>query len=154
MKQTISSWESYGRSLMRMILAFTFSLHGYRHLFGLFAPSGARRGAIPLAFDALPAGFGAIEILAGLLLFLGLFSRMAAIVACCEMLGAYLFIALPRALWPSRAGGNETLIYFFVFLYVAVSGPGAWSLDQWRKRNSAVPVAVSGAAVGATSTRR
>ncbi len=136
MKQTLSSWEGYGRSLMRMILAFAFSLHGYRHLFGLFAPSGARRGAVPLALDALPSAFGAVEIVAGALLFVGLFTRIAALVACCELLGAYLFIAVPRAAWPTRAGGNETLIYFFVFLYLAVRGPGAWSLDQWRKRGS------------------
>ena len=54
MKQAIASWEGYGRSLLRIILAFTFSLHGYRHMFGIFPVFGGRRAAVPMALDALP----------------------------------------------------------------------------------------------------
>jgi putative oxidoreductase len=130
MQQTIASWEVYSRSILRFILAFTFSLHGYRHLFGAFSASAGRRAALPMALDALPSFAGGLEIIGGLLLFAGLLTRPTAIVLCAELAAAYLYSAAPRGIWPIRNGGNETLIYLLVFLYFAVAGAGAWSIDQ------------------------
>ncbi len=132
MRDAIASWETYSRSVLRFILAFTFSLHGFRHLFGVFAVSGGRRAAIPMALDSLPSLMGGLEIIGGLLLFLGLFTRPAAIVLAVELLAAYLYSAMPRGVWPIRNGGNETLIYLLVFLYFAAAGAGIWSLDEFR----------------------
>jgi putative oxidoreductase len=136
MGQTVGSWESYGRSLLRFVLAFTFSLHGYRHLFGLFHASAGRRAAVPMALDGLPAALGGLEIVGGLLLFVGLFTPMTAAVLCVESLAAYLYFAAPRGGWPIRNGGNEALLYFIVFLYFAVAGGGAWSLDHLLRARS------------------
>ena len=130
MKQAIASWEGYGRSLLRIILAFTFSLHGYRHMFGVFPTSGGRRAAVPMALDGLPAIMGNLEIVGGLLLLLGLFVRPTAIVLCAELLAAYFYSAAPRGLWPIRNGGNEVLLYMLVFAYFVVAGGGPWSLDH------------------------
>jgi putative oxidoreductase len=135
MRQAIGTWEPYGRSLLRFILAFTISLHGYRHLFGVLATSGGRRAAVPMALDGLPAVFGWLEIIGGLLLFAGVGTRPVALVLCGELLAAYLYSAVPRGIWPIRNGGNEALVYLMVFLYLAVAGAGAWSLDRvWRRR--------------------
>jgi putative oxidoreductase len=133
MKAAIASWEIYCRSILRFVLAFTFSLHGYRHLFGVFAVSGGRRAAIPMALDALPSLVGGLEIVGGLLLFAGLFTRPAALALCAELLAAYIYSAIPRGAWPIRNGGNETLIYLLVFLYFAAAGAGIWSLDHLRE---------------------
>jgi uncharacterized membrane protein YphA (DoxX/SURF4 family) len=35
-----------------------------------------------------------------------------------------------RAPWPIRDRGEEAVLYFVVFLYFAVAGAGAWSLNQ------------------------
>jgi putative oxidoreductase len=129
MRRAISSWEPYTRGLLRMILALTFSLHGYRHLFGLFPASGGRRAAIPMALDGLPGVFGSLEIAGGLLLFVGLFTRPTAVILCIELLAAYVYSAAPRGLWPIRNGGNEVLLYLLAFLYFASAGGGAWTLD-------------------------
>lgn len=128
LRQTIASWEGYGRSILRVILAFTLSLHGFRHLFGVFAVTGGR-GGVPLALDGLPAVFGALEIAGGLCLLTGLFTRPAALILCVELAAAYVFDAVPRGPWPIRNGGNETLLYFFVFAYFAAAGGGNWSVD-------------------------
>jgi putative oxidoreductase len=130
MRHIISSWEPYTRGLLRMILAFTFSLHGYRHMFGLFRVSGGRRAAIPMALDGLPTIFGGLEIIGGLLLFLGLFTRPTALILGIELLAAYLYSAAPNGLWPIRNGGNEVLLYLLAFLYFAAAGGGAWALDR------------------------
>jgi putative oxidoreductase len=119
--------------MLRFILAFTFSLHGYRHLFGVLASSGGRRAAVPMALDGLPSVFGGLEIIGGLLLFAGLATRPVALILCGELVAAYFYSAVPRGVWPIRNGGNETLVYLLVFLYLAVAGAGAWSLDRvWR----------------------
>lgn len=137
MRDAIASWEPYSRSILRCILAFTFSLHGFRHLFGVFAVSGGRRAAIPMALDGLPSLMGGLEIIGGLLLFLGLFTRPTAIVLCAELLAAYIYSAMPRGVWPIRNGGNEILVYMLVFFYFAVIGAGGWSLDQLRGASGA-----------------
>jgi putative oxidoreductase len=147
MRQTLASTEPYSRAVLRMIFAFAFSLHGYRHLFGVFPASGGRRAAIPMALDGLPAVFGALEIFGGLLLFSGLFTRATAFVLCAEALAAYCFSAVPRGLWPIRNGGNEVLLYFLAFLYFAAAGAGAWSLDHLMRsrRKRQVELSVAGA---------
>ena len=132
MKQAIASWEIYSRSLLRFILAFTFSLHGFRHLFGFFPASTGRRALIPMALDGLPSVMGGLEIAGGFLLFAGLLTRPVAIVLGAELLAAYVYSAMPRGIWPIRNGGNETLVYLLVFLYFAAAGAGIWSVDEFR----------------------
>ena len=57
-----------------------------------------------------------------------------------QSLVAFLLVAAPRSPIPLRAGANEVLLYFLVFLYFAAVGGGIWSLDfmvqKWR---AAVP---------------
>ena len=141
MKQAIASWDIYSRSMMRFILAFTFTLHGFRHLFGFFPASTGRRALIPMALDGLPSVMGGLEIAGGFLLFAGLLTRPVAIVLAAELFAAYVYSAVPRGVWPIRNGGNETLVYLLVFLYFAVAGAGAWSVDyvlQTRRANRAL----------------
>ena len=137
MKQAMASWEMYSRSVLRFILAFTFSLHGFRHLLGFFPASTGRRALIPMALDGLPSPMGGLEIVGGFLLFAGLLTRPVAIVLGVELLAAYVYSAMPRGIWPIRNGGNETLVYLLVFLYFAVVGGGAWSVDAVLKARRA-----------------
>jgi len=130
----LDSWEGYGRALLRIVVAFTFSLHGFRHLFGAFPQLAGRRGAAPVAMDVLPPWFGVLEIAGGVLLVTGLFTSVAGLILCAELLASYLYAAVPRSVWPIRNGGNDVILYFLIFLYLAFLGPGQWSLDAFRKR--------------------
>jgi len=130
MKETIASWEGYLRSILRVILAFTFSLHGYRLALGFFAVArGGRRNAPPMALDTLPHLLGYIGIIGGVLLALGLFTRVTSAILCIELAFAYLSSSALRAPWPIRNGGEEVLAYLFLFVYFAAAGAGTWSLD-------------------------
>jgi len=130
MKQTLSSWEPYARSIMRIVLAFVFTLHGFRMIYGMF-PQLARRGGVArMPLDTLPQFTGYIAILGGVLLLIGLLTRVTALALSLQALAAYVFIAAPRGAVPLRAGANEVLLYFFVFLYFAAAGGGPWSLDH------------------------
>ncbi len=130
MKQAIASWEGQARSVLRVILSFLVSLHGYRVMFGLFPILGGRRGASLMALDSLPHAAVVLEIAGALLLFLGLFTRPIALILAAEMAVAYFYAAAPRSVWPIRNGGEEVVIYFFVLLLFASAGAGTWSLDE------------------------
>ena len=127
--RVLDPWEPWGRAIARVILAFTFSLHGYRHVFGWLSKSAGRAAIIPLAIDRLPAFVGWLEIVGGLLLLVGLFTRVSSAIICVELAAAYVIAAAPRGVWPIHNGGNETLMYLTVFLYFAVCGAGALSFD-------------------------
>jgi uncharacterized membrane protein YphA (DoxX/SURF4 family) len=135
-QEALSSWEGPIRSLLRVVLAFTFSLHGYRLLFGVFPTLAGRRGAPPMPLDGLPPIFGALEIAGGMLLFIGLFTRPTALILCCELLAAYFYLAMPRSVWPIRNGGDEVLLYLLVFIYLGVRGAGTWSWDDLRRKGA------------------
>ena len=126
----LSRWEPSGRAVMRIVLAFLFTMHGYRHVFGMFPKSAGRAAVMPLAMDKLPAFVGWLEIIGGLLLIIGLFTRISAALACVELAAAYFIEAAPRGVWPLRNGGNEALMYLAVFTFLVVCGGGALSLDS------------------------
>jgi putative oxidoreductase len=130
--RTLSGWEPWGRAIARVVFALLFSLHGYRHVFGFLPKSAGRAAIVPLAVDKLPTLVGWWEIVGGLLLLLGLFTHISATITCIELAAAYLFESMPRGVWPLRNGGNETLVYLDFFLFLAVCGAGALSLDSLR----------------------
>ena len=130
MRPALSSWEPYARSVMRIVLAFVFSLHGFRIVYGMFPQLARRGGVAPMPLDTLPQFTGYVAIAAGALLMLGLLTRVTALVLALQALAAYVFVAAPRGAVPLRAGANEVLLYFFVFLYLVVVGGGPLSLDR------------------------
>ncbi len=129
MKQNLRSWEPYTRSILRVVLAFVFSLHGYRLVYGMFPRLAGRGGVGRMPLDGLPQFTGYIAIVGGALLFLGLLTQVAALVLALQSLAAYFMVAASRSPVPLRAGANEVLLYFLIFLYLAAVGGGIWSLD-------------------------
>ena len=132
LRAAASSCESYVRAILRVILAFTFSLHGYRVLFGFFATRIGRTRAqrIGVAIDSLPHVAGLVIIVGGILLCVGLFTRVTALVLSLGPLVTYLTVAAPRSVWSISNGGQETILYLFLFLYFAAAGSGVWSIDS------------------------
>jgi putative oxidoreductase len=75
-------------------------------------------------------------------LLLGLFTRIAAFIMSGEMAFAYFMSHAPRGFFPILNNGELAVLYCFLFLYFAVAGGGAWSLDQ-RRRNATRGLAVA-----------
>ena len=75
---------------------------------------------------------GTIELVGGVLLVIGLFTRPAAFILSGEMAAAYFMDHLPKGFIPLLNGGNEAVIYCFVFFYIFFAGPGPWSADAVR----------------------
>jgi len=78
---------------------------------------------------------GVLELVCGLLIALGLFTSFAAFIASGEMAAAYFMAHYPKSFWPILNSGELATLYCFLFLYIAATGPGIWSLDSsFRKR--------------------
>ena len=111
-------------ALFRIVSAFLFIFHGLQK-FGLLGDP-----ARPLASLAGVAAI--IEVVGGLLIMIGLFTRPAAFIASGEMAVAYFMVHQPRGTWPLQNGGELAALYCFAFLYIAARGAGIWSVDGSR----------------------
>jgi putative oxidoreductase len=135
-KQWLVRLEPYTRSIVRAIVGFLLIEHGVRKVFNVLPVVGGRRGVPPLAIDGLPAITGYIDLVAGALLIVGLFTRPAALIAAAEMLAAYFVVAAPRGPWPIRNGGGEALMHVVINVYLVLMGAGILGLDRIIRRQS------------------
>jgi putative oxidoreductase len=120
------------RSLLRIVIGFTFILHGAQKLFGLFGGIGGHgQKAMLLSLFGLA---GVLEFYGGLLIILGLFTRPVAFILAGEMAFVYFRMHAPRGFWPINNGGELAVHYCFIFLYLVVAGPGNLSLDALIRR--------------------
>ncbi|HBG04507.1 MAG: LuxR family transcriptional regulator [Geobacteraceae bacterium GWC2_58_44] len=115
---------------MRIIAGFLFLWHGAQKLFGFPTPMPA---GVP-AF--IIYGAGPIELVGGILIMIGLFTRWAAFVASGQMAVAYWMVHGTRALLPIQNEGELAALYCFVFLFIASQGGGIWSIDAVREQSA------------------
>lgn len=122
-------YAARGLSLLRIVAALLFLLHGSSKLFG-FPPT-----SMPAPDPATLMWFGAIlELVGGTLLLVGIYSRSVAFILSGEMAVAYWMFHAPQSTFPSVNNGEPAILFCFIFLYIAAAGPGAWSVDESRTK--------------------
>ena len=84
----------------------------------------------PLIYTA-----GAIELVLGGLLILGLLTRPVAFILSGEMAFAYFIVHAPKDFHPLVNGGTLAILYCFTCLYLSTAGAGPWSVDAAMKRD-------------------
>ena len=109
-------------SCLRIIAGLLFSLHGIQKLFGVFGQPA------PVNLLSQFGLAGVIETVAGLGIALGVYASPLALLASGQMAVAYFQAHLPRGPWPITNGGELAVLYCWLFLYIAASGSGRWSL--------------------------
>jgi putative oxidoreductase len=110
--------------IFRILVGLMFTMHGTVKLFAF--PSGS-----PVAFGAWPAWWaGALEIVLGLLITIGLATRAAAFIASGMMAVAYFWMHFPDGFWPIGNGGEPAVLYCFIFLLLVFTGPGALTVSR------------------------
>ena len=128
-----NDWQPRILSVLRIVTALTLLEFGLQKWFD-FPP--ARTWAPPELLSQ--AGItGSIELVGGLLLTLGLFTRPVAFLLSGEMAFAYWIAHFPRNPFPISNFGIPALLFCFIFFYVFVAGGGAWSIDNALKRRAA-----------------
>jgi putative oxidoreductase len=126
-----SVWAPRVLSILRIVAALLFLEHGTSKLLG-FPPSD-HSGPEFLSLSWIA---GALELVGGALLIVGLFTRPVACILSGEMAFAYWMAHAPKSVFPLLNGGDAAILYCFVFLYLAVAGGGPWSLDAlWRRES-------------------
>ena len=119
-----ANWAPQLLSILRIITAFLFMEHGTMKLFGFPSPMGD----IPLL--SLMGLAGALEVFGGLLILMGLFTRLIAFLLSGEMAFAYFMAHAPQGFWPVLNHGEPAVLYCFIFFYFAAAGGGPWSVDS------------------------
>ena len=129
------AWTPRALALLRIVTAYLFLLHGTAKLFGF--PHVAMFDNLQLM--SLPGLTGILEVVGGGLLILGLFTRPVAFIVAGEMAFAYFIghASQGNVAFPLLNGGESAVLFCFVFLFLAVAGPGAWSVDGARAGGTA-----------------
>jgi putative oxidoreductase len=131
----LARWTSWGpqlQSVLRIVAAFMFMLAGTTKLFA-FPVGMPPHGGTAHLLSQIGIG-GTLEVVGGVLLLLGLFTRPAAFILSGEMAVAYFQFHAPNGVWPVVNGGVAAALYCFVWLYFSAAGGGPWSLDALRRR--------------------
>ncbi|MEV4311485.1 DoxX family protein [Actinocrispum sp. NPDC049592] len=123
-------------SLFRVVVGLLFVCHGLAKMFGAF-------GGKVVTFGTWPGWFAAvIELVGGMAVLLGVGTRIAALLCSGEMAFAYFTAHQEKALWPIQNGGELAAVYSWVFLLIAVLGPGSYTVAKlWQRRRSVTTTA-------------
>jgi putative oxidoreductase len=120
------SFAPYALSVLRIAAGLTFLEHGTGKLLGF--PAG-----LPF-IDKMPAGLlyftGTMELVGGLLITIGLFTRPVAFILSGFMAAAYFMAHFPASFFPAINMGEPAVLYCFTFLFLAAAGPGPWAIDK------------------------
>lgn len=120
----LDRFQPYIFTLTRIVIGLLFALHGAQKLLGWF-------GGMPEGAPALVVyGAGTIELVGGLLVAAGLFTRWAAFVCSGEMAVAYFMAHQPMGALPIENNGEVVVLFSWVFLLIAASGDGIWALSS------------------------
>ncbi|MGV0876755.1 DoxX family protein [Martelella sp. FLE1502] len=114
-------------AILRVVTGLLFLEHGTQKI--LHFPVSDFH---PPMFSLLWVG-GILEIVGGVLIILGLFTRPAAFILSGMMAVAYFMMHAPNSFFPALNGGDAAILFCFIFLYLVFAGPGSFSLDGKRK---------------------
>jgi len=120
--------------IMRIIVGLLFACHGGQKILGF--PAG---GHGPPEGGMMILGAW-IELAGGLMVALGLLTRIAAFISSGEMAVAYFMVHAKGGFFPIVNHGEAAVFYCFAFLFIFFYGSGWLSLDAMLfKKGSAAP---------------
>lgn len=119
----LSGLEPYTYLALRVVSGFLFSCHGAQKLFGVL-------GGHAMLHNPLMLAAGIIEFGGGILILLGLFTRVAAFIASGEMAVGYFKEHAKGGFFPIVNHGELAVVYCFLFLFIACHGAGKFGIDK------------------------
>ena len=114
-------------ALLRIVAGLLFMAHGVQKFFNFPA-------AFPYPLTPMLQAAGAIELIAGGLIVIGLFTRPAAFIASGMSAVGYWVAHGMQSPFPIANGGETIALYCFIFLFIATRGAGIWSADAAMKK--------------------
>ena len=123
----LAPWTPQLLSVLRIMSGLLLLQHGTTKYLNF--PEGPMNGASPLTMGGFA---GLLELVGGVLLVIGLFTRPVAFILSGLTAVAYFVAHAPQGFFPLLNGGELAALYCFVFLFIAAVGGGAWSVDSVR----------------------
>lgn len=120
----LQKYHAEGYAIFRIIVGLMFVQHGAQKLLGWFGGN-----AVSSLFSLMGVA-GMIELVGGLAIALGFFSRLASVGGIAVMIGALATVHFPQSLIPIVNKGELALLFLACFLVTVVHGNGKWSLEQ------------------------
>ena len=127
MESTLQKYRPYALSLLRIVAALVLFSYGTQKLLGFPAAD-----KVPTPYS-LSWTAGLFELILGFALFVGFLGRASAFVLSGLMAFAYFIAHFPQSFYPAQNGGVSAILFCFIFLYLAVAGPGPVSVDALRR---------------------
>ena len=125
-----ASWLAPLHTVLLIVTGLLFLEHGTTKLFEFPLTDAFKDGVALFSFMGLT---GALEVVGGLLIIVGLFTRATAFVLAGMMAVAYFMAHAPKSFFPVVNVGDLAIMFCFVFLYLAAAGAGPYSLDEnWK----------------------
>lgn len=125
--EILKAYRSQLHGVLRIMSGLLLLQHGTSKY--LYFPETQHSGASPFTMGGAA---GLLELVGGVLLVLGLFTRPTGLILSGTMAVAYFYAHAPQGFFPILNGGELAALYCFVFLYLAGAGAGAFSLDRMR----------------------
>ena len=124
-------WTPRILAVLRIVIGYLMLTHGTAKIFHV--PHQPMFDDLQL-FSLIGLA-GIIELVGGILILVGLFTRPAAFILSGQMAVAYFMAHASKgfALVPMLNQGELAVVYCFVFLFFAVAGAGAWSIDTLKR---------------------
>jgi putative oxidoreductase len=128
-----ASWTGYTHAALRVMTGLLFLQHGTAKILG-FPMNDMLKGM----FGGMPGGMlyftGGMELVGGILIIIGLFTRTAAFILSGFMAAAYFIGHVPQGFFPILNFGELAIMFCFVFLWLATAGAGPYSIDASRSK--------------------
>jgi putative oxidoreductase len=129
----LEKWQPVALSLFRFVTGLLLFQYGVAKIF--------KFPVVPMFANIPPliVTAGALELVLGALLMIGLFTRISAFILSGEMAFAYFLghmfkdPAKPVFL-PLLNGGTAAILFCFACLYLSTAGGGPYSVDAMRKK--------------------
>ncbi|HYC03171.1 MAG TPA: DoxX family protein [Azospirillaceae bacterium] len=129
---TLNKWSPHALAALRIVTALLMLEHATMKFFAFPAPM-----PMPGPLPGIIVAAGVIELVTGILITIGLFTRPAAFLASGTMAAAYFLGHATQGFWPALNQGEAAIMFCFAFFYIVFAGPGAWSLDGLRGKRTA-----------------
>jgi len=125
LSERLSPYQPAALTVLRVVTALLFVEHGTQKVFG-FPPA-------PYEITTLFFVAGIIELVGGIFVLLGLFTRPIAFLLSGEMAIAYFMVHMQIDFFPANNQGDGAILFCFIFLFLVFAGPGIWALDNRRR---------------------
>lgn len=119
----LEAYQGQAYALLRIVAGLLFLAHGVQKFLNFPVD-------FPYPLNPMLMAAGAIELVGGALIVIGLFTRPAAFVASGMSAVGYWMMHGSSGLYPITNGGEIIALYCFVFLFIAAKGAGMWSLEK------------------------